>query len=167
MRIQERKPNRLEGYDYSSSGWYFVTICTKKRIEWFGKIMGRKMVLNEYGEIVKRCWFDLPHHYGNCLLDKFVVMSNHIHGIIIIKNVGNGFKPFPTPYTLSEIVRGFKTFSSRRINEIVNKNKFQWQKSFYDHIIRDERSLNEIRSYIHHNPLKWEEDEENPKNVKV
>ena len=82
---------------------------------------------------------------------------------MIENNVGNGLKPFPTRHGLSEIMRGFKTFSSRRINEAINNGtKFRWQKSFYDHIIRDEKSLNDVRAYIMENPLKWEFDKENP-----
>jgi REP element-mobilizing transposase RayT len=92
-------------------------------------------------------------------------MPNHVHGIIVIDNenvVGNGLKPFPT-HGLSEIIRGFKTFSSRKINEEIEiDNKFQWQKSFYDHIIRDERSLDLIREYVQNNPLRWDLDRENP-----
>jgi hypothetical protein len=95
-------------------------------------------------------------------------MPNHIHGIIVILNnntVGNGLKPFPT-HGLSEMIRGFKTFSSRKINEeIKNDNKFQWQKSFYDHVIRNEKSLHNLRHYITFNSLKWELDIENRRNV--
>ena len=122
------------------------------------------MNLSEYGEVASQCWHDLPRHYLSCSLDSFVIMPNHVHGIVVINNekmVGNGLKPFPT-FDLSEIIRGFKTFSSRRINEMVKgSERFQWQKSFYDHVIRDERSLNNLRQYIQNNPLKWELDMEN------
>jgi len=161
----KRKPNRLRNYDYSQSGYYFVTICTIGRKEFFGDIREARMELNRYGEIVNQCWYDLPRHYPNCSLDSFVIMPNHIHGIIVIdnKNVGgNGFKPFPT-HGLPEMIRGFKTFSSRRINErILGKNRFAWQKSFYDHILRSEKSLGLIREYTQNNPLKWDLDRENP-----
>ena len=168
--MKERKLMRLEGYDYSRSGYYFVTICTHQREEWFGQVESGEMILNQYGEIVNHGWNDLPNHYLNCLLDTFVIMPNHIHGIIVIdsKNrVGNGLKPFPT-YGLSEIMRGFKTFSSRRINEMIKEgSKFQWQKSFYDHVIRNERSLDHLRQYIQNNPLKWDLDIENMENVRM
>lgn len=93
-----RKRNRLKDSDYSNDGYYFVTICTKNREEFFGKIENEKMILNEYGDIVEKCWFDLPKHYKNCVLDEFIIMPNHIHGIMIIDNyiVGNGLKQFPT-----------------------------------------------------------------------
>ncbi len=164
----KRKANRLRGYDYSQDGYYFVSICTKGRKEFFGDIREAKMDLNRYGEIVNQCWRDLPRHYPNCFLDSFVIMPNHIHGIIVIDNgnvVGNGLKPFPT-HGLPEIIRGFKTFSSRKINEEMKiDNKFQWQKSFYDHVIRDDKSLENLRQYIMFNPLKWELDIENRTNV--
>jgi len=170
-QIKKRKLNRLKDYDYYQDGFYFVTICTKNREEIFGKIDDGKMILNEYGEIAKNCWLDLPNHYQNCVLDEFIVMTNHVHGIIIIENnigipvVGNGLKPFPTKpfptknHGLSEIIRGFKTFSAKYINLKSGEKIFQWQKSFYDHIIRNEISLNNIRDYIINNPLKWDLDE--------
>jgi len=166
--MRERKRTRLENYDYSKNGYYFITICAENREEWFGKVEKEEMILNQYGKIVNQCWDDLPSHYFNCSLDTFVIMPNHIHGIIVILNnntVGNGLKPFPT-HGLSEMIRGFKTFSSRKINEeIKNDNKFQWQKSFYDHVIRNEKSLHNLRHYITFNSLKWELDIENRRNV--
>jgi len=191
--MRDRKLNRLEDFDYSAEGYYFVTICTKNKIEWFGKIKNSEMVLNQYGKVVAECLRDLPSHYSNIQLDYFIIMPNHLHCVIIIKNnddvVGNGFKPFlkKNQYSLSEIIRGLKTFSSYNINKkirgfkkseednlisgknITNLNRngskpfptFQWQKSFYDHIIRNEQSLNNIREYIINNPLKWELDIEN------
>jgi len=165
--MRERKRIRLKNYDYSQDGYYFVTICAENREEWFGKVEKGEMILNQYGKIANQCWDDLPNHYLNCSLDSFVVMMNHIHGIIVILNkdvtiVGNGLKPFPT-HGLSEMIPGFKTFSSRKINEeIKNDNKFQWQKSFYDHVIRNETELYRIRDYIKNNPLKWDLDRENP-----
>jgi REP element-mobilizing transposase RayT len=181
--IKNRKLNRLTGFDYSNEGYYFVTICVKDKTEWFGEIKDGRMKLNEYGKIVLRCWNDLINHYMNTKLDEFIIMPNHLHGILSI--VGNGLKPFRTlshpfrtlshPFRtllrafrtnhgLSEIMRGLKTFSSRRINETINDGiKFQWQKSFYDHIIRNEQDLTRVREYIVNNPLKWEEDEENIK----
>jgi len=161
--MKSRKPNRLRGYDYSKNGYYFVTICTQNLVEWFGKVENDQMALNEYGRIVSECWHDLPNHYRNIKLDESVIMPNHVHGIVIIDNVGNGFKPFPTKYHgLSEIIRGFKTFSSRRINyKITNNRCFHWQKSFYDHVIRNENELAFIREYILNNPKKWDLDTEN------
>lgn len=164
MIVKNRKQNRLKGYDYSLNGYYFVTICVHQRRCVFGDIRNGKIILNKFGKIAKQCYFDLTNHYENCLLDEFVIMPNHIHMIICIENiiepVGNGLKPFPTKYSLSEIIRGFKTFSSRKINEFEIFN-FKWQKSFYDHIIRNDYSLFYIRQYIRDNPMNWDEDRNN------
>ncbi len=167
-RMKSRKPNRLKGYDYAQLGYYYVTMCTKDRAERFGDIQNGEMILNKRGKIVFACWNDLTNHYANIQLDAFVIMPNHIHGIIVIHNaddgnglhshgVGNGLKPFPTMnYGLSEIIRGFKTFSSRKINDAMPPGpRFHWQKSFHDHVIRNKTSLNKIRDYIINNPLQW------------
>ena len=134
------------------------------------------MILNNFGKIVLDCWHDLPNHYANIILDVFVIMPNHVHGIIII--VETGFKPVSTStsgknngtvtakpdkhtnHGLSEFVRAFKTFSSRRINAIRQTAGCQvWQSRFHDRIIRNEPELNKIREYIINNPLNRETDE--------
>jgi REP element-mobilizing transposase RayT len=194
MNLSERKRLRLKGYDYTSAGAYFVTICVHRQFRHFnifGKIEDHKMKLNKYGEIVSACWTDLANHYFNIELDEYIIMPDHVHGIIQIindgipndrifndvvrnhDNVGNGFKPFPTmlkpdhapssepfhtsssgikKHGLPEIIRGFKTFSSRRIDESKFKQRFQWQKSYYDTIIRNKITLYTIRQYIKNNP---------------
>ncbi len=164
--MPQRKLNRLHGYNYSTPGSYFVTICAHQRFEdrnIFGHIHEGVMEKNYRAEIVEDCWQGLPDHYSHVIPDEFVVMPDHIHGIIWITDmaVGNGFKPFPTGkpnHGLPEIIRGLKTFSSRRINKLNDKNNFQWQKSYYDHIIRNDESLHKIREYIRNNPTKWELD---------
>jgi putative transposase len=164
MLSVERKPNRLKKFDYSSAGYYFVTICVHNRLCCFGDIIKGEMILNNYGKILKNCWLDLPNHYKNLELDEFIVMPNHFHGIARITPVGNGLKPFPTKiHGLSEMIRGFKTFSSRKINAL-KQIDFSWQKSFYDHIIRTGESLDKIRGYIQNNPKQWKLDNLNPKN---
>jgi REP element-mobilizing transposase RayT len=185
-RSNERKNNRLPGFDYSTPGWYFVTICVNKMECMLGEVVNGKMLLNDFGIITEKCWFDLPNHYNNCKLNCVIVMPNHVHGIVVIEymNVGTGFKPIPTDdgtglkpiptddgtslehvptdkYSLSEIMRGFKTFSSRRINE--SGKYFRWQRSFYDHIIRFEKNeLENIQRYIIDNPSKWQFNCDNP-----
>jgi len=189
-----RRSIRLPGYNYSSIGYYFVTICIQNpKQKLFGDVVDGKMVENEYGGIVRACWHDLPNHYANVVLDEFIIMPDHIHGIIRLVDrrgtaanmgagvsvgagfVGAGLKPAPTnaepdmtnithgnaePVTttpkrhgLSEIVRAFKTFSSRKINKI--GQSFQWQRNYYEHIIRNDKSLFIIRKYIRKNPLQW------------
>jgi REP element-mobilizing transposase RayT len=153
--MKNRKRNRLSEFDYSSDGYYFITTCVKNRKNYFGIIENNKMILNKYGKIVMNCWLDLPRHYLNCKLDEFIIMPNHFHGIIFIENNEKDLKK----HNISEFIRAFKTFSSRKINYLLNGEKFQWQKSFYDNIIRNEKSLTEIRNYIIHNPLNWKDDE--------
>jgi putative transposase len=164
--IHHRRSIRLKDYDYSQAGAYFITICTQNRECLFGEIINGKMILNGYGEMVLKCWSDLPNHYYNLILDSFVLMPNHLHGIMYIPvNVGAGLKPAPTraskkTHGLPEFVRALKTFSARRINEIRNTPGISvWQRNYYERVIRDESELNKIREYIINNPLNWETDE--------
>lgn len=101
-----RRSIRLQGYDYSQGGYFFITICVQNREHVFGKIIAYKMTLNEYGLMVKHVWNNLPNHYPHIQLGEFVIMPNHIHGII---TVGAGLKPAPTKnHGLSEIIRALK-----------------------------------------------------------
>ena len=164
------KSIRLKDWDYSSNGYYYITICTKNRKCVLGNVVNGKMGLSQIGEIVQHCWHDLPNHYPNCNLDVLIIMPNHVHGIVIIdnenvkSNVEAGFKPASTnmkQHGLFEIIRAFKTFSSRKINGMQNLFHFNWQRDYYEHIIRDEHELNRIREYITNNPLQWELDRNN------
>jgi REP element-mobilizing transposase RayT len=110
--------SRLNGYNYSKPGNYFITICTKDREPLFGEIIDEKIKLTEKGKIVSDCWYDLPNHYPNITLDEFIVMPNHIHGII---NICNGTDK-KLKHGLSEFIRAFKSFASRRINELNTLN---------------------------------------------
>ena len=163
MECPKRKLLRLPRYDYSSAGYYFVTVCTKDRAKLFWD-MGRAGLepapTNAFGEIVAETWEKLPVHVPGIRADKYVVMSNHFHGIIILEGglVGAGSKPARTPIT--EIMRQFKTFSARKINEMRGMQGAPiWQRGYYDHVIRDEADYLRIWDYIDTNPAKWEEDE--------
>jgi REP element-mobilizing transposase RayT len=174
---------RLPEYDYSRGGYYFVTVCTHNRQNLFGRIEKGHMVLNEAGKIVEKCWLDLPNHYPNLNLDYYCILPNHLHLIMIIDNpvsvetglrpvsIGNivvntetGLRPVSTIQSkfhgIPEFIRALKSFSSRRIHE-QRQSKYPpiWQKNYYEHIIRNEKSLYEIRKYIQNNPLDWEDDE--------
>ena len=173
---------RLKGWDYSSTGYYFVTICTRYRECIFGRIVEDKMVLTGIGRIVKRFWLGIPEHFENAKLDEFVIMPNHVHGIIAIGNqyyrdaingvstykggITQTHNPTISENSLSKIIRWYKGRSTFEINRVQNKIGFAWQSRFYDHIIRNEKSLLEIREYIHNNPLKWDIDENNPAFIK-
>ena len=178
---KHRRSIRLKGYDYSQAGAYFVTIVTRNRACLFGNMVHDEVWLNVMGKIVQWTWHDLSNHVRNVQLDAFVVMPNHIHGIIVIVagtvvgvgsvragSVRAGSEPAPTTagtrrQGLPEIVRQFKTFSSRRINEHRNTPSVPvWQRNYYEHVIRNGDELNRVREYIVNNPLKWELDRENP-----
>lgn len=161
------KTTRLQNYDYSWDGAYFITICTKNREHFFGEIIDGLLQETESAKICRACWSDLPNHYPNCILDLFVIMPNHVHGIIFIKNfrIETGLKPVstePKQYSISEIIRGFKTFTARKINDFQNTQGISfWQSRFYDHIIRNDDALDRIRQYILDNHANWEKDRNN------
>jgi putative transposase len=165
---------RLKGYDYSSPGEYFVTICTQGLECVFGEITGDEIQFNEYGSIAKRNWEKLSQQYSHLQLDEFIIMPNHVHGIIIlcennhrrdaINRVSTGgitktHNPMLARDSLSNIIRQYKSRVSYEIHKI--QPDFAWQPRFYERIIRDEKELNNIRNYIVNNPAKWSCDEEN------
>ncbi|MCX6823928.1 MAG: hypothetical protein NT085_02280 [candidate division SR1 bacterium] len=154
-----RKKNRLETFLYKE-GYFFITINVQNHACVFGEVVGEEMKNNQYGKIVEKCWYDLPNHYGNCKLLDLIIMPNHLHAIISVeKGVGEGFKPSLTKkHGLSEVIRGFKTFSSRRLHES-GLTSFKRQRSFYDHVIRNEQDLLRIQEYIHLNSYKRKNDE--------
>jgi putative transposase len=140
-----RRSIRLKDYDYAQIGAYFVTVVTQSRKCLFGEIIEAEMRLNDAGRITQTAWDDLPNHYAGIECDTFVVMPNHIHGIINLIDlpVGTGFKPAATNagtrHGLSEMVRAFKTFSARRINNSRNISGAPvWQRNYFEHVIRDE-----------------------------
>jgi len=161
--IHHRRSIRLEGYDYSQAGAYFLTLCTQNRECLFGEIVEGGMRLNDAGRGVESVWNGLPEHYPHVELDVMVIMPNHVHGIIVLTPaVGAGLKPAPTAkvrHRLPEIVRAFKTFSSRRINEPRNTPGAKlWQRNYWEHIVRNEPELNRLRKYVQDNPAQWELD---------
>ncbi|MCK5241007.1 transposase [bacterium] len=149
---RNRKLNRLPGYDYSSTGMYYVTICVYDNSSWFGDIKNGTIHLNDFGRIIQNQWFWLANHFYYVSLDAYVIMPDHIHGILEI--VGNGrdhslqtkIKPLP------ELIGAFKTTSAKSIHN-QGGFEFKWQKSFHDHVIRTENALLEIRKYIQNNPI--------------
>jgi putative transposase len=161
-----RRSIRLREYDYRQAGAYFITVVAHRRSLLFGEIAGGEPRLNEFGRIVERAWAELPEHYRGIECDAFVVMPNHIHGIIMLADsiVGAGFKPAPTRrHGLPEIVRALKTFSARRINEMRDAPAAAvWQRNYYEHVIRGDGELLRVREYIFNNPREWKNDRENP-----
>jgi len=162
-RIHHRKSIRLPGYDYNQLGSYYITIVTQGRLYRFGEIVSGEMVLNQDGLRAKVVWEELPDHYRSIEMGKFIVMPNHLHGIITINenSVGAGFKPAPTiRHPLSEIIRGYKTFSTRKVNQQKNTvGAHLWQRNYYEHIIRDDLDYARIWKYIDENPACWSSDD--------
>jgi REP element-mobilizing transposase RayT len=157
-----RRSIRLPGYDYSQEGAYFVTIVTKDRQYHFGNIVGEEMQLSRIGEIAEECWKGISKHFPNALVDEFVAMPNHIHGIVILnEHVGvQHVEPLRHRYqkiipgSISTIVRSFKAAVTKSCRD-QGFDHFRWQRNFYEHIIRDDDDLNRIREYILNNPLQW------------
>jgi REP element-mobilizing transposase RayT len=121
----------------------------------FGEVIDCDVQLNELGMIVPQTWDDLPTHYHGMDLDAFIVMPNHIHGIIILADEPEKH------HTIPEILRGFKTFSARRVNKHTGKRGGLWQRGYYEHVIRNEKALDRIRDYIADNPAWWADDPDN------
>ena len=216
--MKNRQTIRLQGYNYSLPGAYFVTICVQHKRCLFGEIINGKMILNKIGEIIKTQWLSLPTRFSNITLDEFIIMPNHIHGIIIIApvpeiNVGatlavarneiavakqtdNNVKQMgynnkratpvikwampvikrattrvaPTDnlktnnFTIGQIIGAFKSLCVTNYLKYIKNNLANmplnrlWQRNYYEHIIRNEIELNNIRQYIKNNPIKWQND---------
>ncbi len=180
--VKGRRSIRLKDYNYSWPGFYFVTICVKDKDCSLGKIVevdnfldGPIIKLTELGEIVKSTWLSALDNYRIIKLDEFIIMPNHIHGIVVISENTVGAIHVGAIHELplqnrrqmlsSKFIGKFKTNSAKEINILLN-NEGQpfWQRNYYEHIIRDEISLEKIRNYIIDNPRKWYDDIENPNN---
>jgi len=182
-----RRSIRLRGYDYAQAGAYFVTICAHERACLFGEVSRDEMAVNNFGCILKACWLEIPAHFPDVAVDAFVVMPNHIHGIVVIdRSVGmihtgaphigaRHASPLPTTAsplppeprgskrtTLGVIVGSFKSACTKRINELRGlPGTPVWQRNYYERIIRSEGERNAVRGYIESNPARWQDDKEN------
>ncbi|HRS90694.1 MAG TPA: hypothetical protein P5028_01435 [Candidatus Marinimicrobia bacterium] len=162
-----RRSIRLQGYDYSQQGAYFITVCTQNRECLFGEILNGEMRLNEFGKMARQCWFEIPNHFPHVQLDEYIIMPNHIHGIIVLNDIvgAKNFSPqqYITPFrspskTIGSIIRGFKIGVTKWFRQ--NTDIYVvWQRNYYEHIIRNDGELNRIRQYIIDNPKKWKTDE--------
>ncbi|PSB43071.1 transposase [Chamaesiphon polymorphus] len=154
--FHHRQSIRLNGYDYSRSGAYFITICTHDREYLFGEIVNEAIELNTLGELARSHWQQLSQHHPNIIIDESIVMPNHLHGIIILESSTGSTK------SISEIIRGFKTFSAKAINKERGLRGIPvWQRNYYDRIIRNELELDRVRQYIMNNPRNWDADKNN------
>ena len=180
--MRRRKQIRLRGYDYSLPGAYFITLCTKDRKNRLARVVNSRARRSAIGEAVSRCWKEIPDHQTGVEVDEFVVMPNHVHGVVVILDssmqaensgrrvqlntpTGNRFSRIsPKAGSLGVIVRTFKAAVTTwcRANGFP---EFAWQRGFYEHIIRDEHSLQRIREYIDANPRRWVLDTENRERI--
>jgi putative transposase len=193
--VHHRRSIRLQSYDYSQAGALFVTICTNNRDNLFGDIVDGVMHLNDAGQIAERCWVDIPTHFPCVELDEYVIMPNHVHGIIVItdaitsvgaKNISpdsasSGSKdvwakdvsplrlvnrPNGTSGTIGSIVRGFKIGVTKWFRQ-QNTIHTVWQRNFWEHVIRNETERDRFREYIRDNPARWEQDTLNPTSIQM
>ena len=161
-----RRSIRFKGYDYSRAGAYFVTICTHGRECLFGEVMDGEMRLNDAGQAAQADWVRLPERFQSIELDEFVIMPNHLHGIIILAPAPASKGAASSAPTLGQIIRAFKSLAAIEANRILGSSgRPFWQRNYYEHVIRDEDELNIIRQYIRDNPLKWDLDPDNPANA--
>ena len=158
-KFPKRKPNRLKKFDYSQNGAYFVTICTKDKQCILSKIVGGGVLdaplveLSDYGKIVDKQINTMNTVYSNISVEKYVIMPNHIHMLIFVDNpYGTSGTPSPTNAVIPAFVSTFKRFCNKQTD------KKLFQRSFHDHIIRDDADYNKIWNYIDTNPAKWNED---------
>ena len=190
----DRRSIRLPGYDYSQAGAYFVTVVTQTRLCLFGDIENGTLRLNEAGRMVQSVWDAIPDHYPGVGIDTFVLMPNHVHGIIVLVAASCGSLddvtnrpndddgradggqargpaptvPLPRALSVGDVMHRFKTMTTKRYADGVKQRGWQpfsarlWQRNYYEHIIRDEPSLQRIREYITTNPARWVQDPENP-----
>ncbi len=190
-----RSTLRISEFDYATPGAYFVTICTFRKACLFGQVTDDRVSLSAAGSMVAETWSQLPQHYPAIRTDAFVVMPNHIHGVLFLADEhlrrphhegGQAWEPAPTSehlaappvnsesapaLGLSDVVHRFKTLTTHRFSKLAHDRSLRptyrhmWQRNYYEHVIRNEDSLQRIREYITNNPVSWAVDRENPTTV--
>ena len=176
--LTHRRSRRLAGHDYASAGWTFVTVCTRDRRLAFGEVRGGAVALSRAGRVAYACWAAIPDHAPRVRLDAFVVMPNHVHGLVGLgppaappSEGGTGPVPplrgggapdatmarlSPAAGSLPVVVRSYKAAVTRAVRSF--DPGFAWQPRFHDHVVRDEADLRRIRAYIEGNPATWDRD---------
>jgi putative transposase len=194
--IHHRRSIRMAEYDYTEAGGYFMTLCANGRECLFGEVVDENVRLNEFGVIVQDEWLRSAVIRKEITLDEFVIMPNHMHGIVLINeivcvgadgvrpesgnseqttvepkaygNEGACHAPLRGPKSLGAFVAGFKSAVTKRINKIRDNSGCPvWQRNYFERVIRSERELSAIREYIVNNPKQWAMDRENPANKNV
>jgi REP element-mobilizing transposase RayT len=186
-RRRQRRSIRLRGYDYARAGAYFVTVCVQDRECLLGQIVEDEMRLSEAGQMVQSVWDELPERYPGVDVDQFVVMPNHVHGIMVLTGIvgapprgcpddamgdnwdGQARGPAPTGgLSLPDVVHRFKSFTTAQYRHGVKNQGWTpfpgrlWQRNYYEHVVRNDDELGRIRQYIADNPASWALDPENP-----
>ena len=178
--IHHRKSIRLPSHDYSQTGAYFITVCTHQRTHLFGEIIDGNMILNEIGRILLKCWREIPEHFSMVRVDEFIIMPNHMHGIIVIDAVGAihespRYTAHPqraiheSPLQINIVARRnmiipklvgrFKMQAAKQINIFRNTPITPiWQRNYWERIIRTEQEMQLVRQYIRNNPVQWQHD---------
>lgn len=178
---------RVRGYDYSRIGAYYITMVTHNRECLLGDVADGQVKLSPIGQVAHDFWQEIPRHFADVEMDEFIVMPNHVHGIIVIvrdarEPVGVEYiqplqphQPLQNetqhryqhviPRSVGSIIRTYKAAVRRWCNENGNEH-FKWQRNYYEHIIRTDGDLDRIRAYIVNNPFNWQSDDENPKNIR-
>jgi len=192
--MHRRRSLRLKSYDYAMAGAYFVTICTQDRSCLFGDVVAGAMCLNKAGQMVTALWDGIAARFPGVEIDQFVVMPNHLHGIVVLPDVGAtasgattrrattrvaptdsaivGAPLVGAPARLGDVVGAFKSMATVGYISGVKAEGWPefrgrlWQRNYYEHVIRDETALDRIRSYIEDNPARWEFDDENPRKIR-
>jgi len=171
----------LAGHDYAAAGWCFITICTAEREPFFGEVRAGVMGLNAAGCIAHDCWAAIPDHILHVRLDAFIVMPNHVHGLVgVLPPLGDAEMPSQSvagstkdetmrtvrlgtrPGSVSAVVRSYKAAVTKAVR--LHTPEFQWQPRFHDHVVRNELAMTRIRTYIQANPTTWSEDRLHPAN---
>lgn len=184
MSTHRRRSIRLKHYDYTSEGMYFVTMCTRNRECLFGDLVDGEMQLNDQGKAIEMAWKELPIGFPSIALDEWIIMPNHVHGIIVFTSADVGAPPVgacnvssvnsqtragtrPAP-TLGHVIGAFKSIATHAYIRGVKDHGWPpfpgklWQRNYYEPVIWNEHELLETRKYIQENPLKWDLDPENP-----
>ena len=161
MKQPDRRPNRrsirLKGYNYSGPGAYYVTICTYVPLPVFGQISENVLIASPWGEIAYDCWSKIPERWSAVKLDEFVIMPNHMHGILVFTN------EVSATTSLGNVVNWYKASATKAILRLEGNREVRvWQRNYYEHIVRDDKDLLRIQEYIAANPYKWADDEYNP-----
>ena len=177
-KVHHRQSIRLRGYDYSQPGAYFITLCTQNRECNLGEIMNGEMKFTVRGFIIDEFWSKIPDHFPNVELDEFIVMPNHVHGIIVINdellgkkniketNTEGGETPPLRKTTLGQVIAYYKYQTTKIINQVDNTPGLRvWQRNYYERIIRNHKILELARQYIFQNPFRWDKDPNHPRKL--